>query len=126
MEQGKQGGPNDHLANERTFLAWIRTAVGMMAFGFVVVKFTLFIKQISLALGKPYSIPTHGYSGIAGIIIVIAGMLIAVFSYKRYLTVKKELETGSYHHTSGLITLLTYFIVLMSIFLIIYLINSIS
>ncbi|NIG55582.1 YidH family protein [Chitinophaga sp. Cy-1792] len=126
MEQGKQGGPSDHLANERTFLAWIRTAVGMMAFGFVVVKFTLFIKQISLALGKAYTIPTHGYSGIAGVIIVVAGMLTAVFSYKRYLTVKKELETGSYQHTSGLITLLTGFIVLMSIFLVIYLISSIS
>lgn len=38
----------EHLANERTLLAWIRTSIGIMAFGFVVVKFSLFIKQISL------------------------------------------------------------------------------
>ncbi|MFZ6006727.1 MAG: YidH family protein, partial [Nitrospirota bacterium] len=36
-----------HMANERTFLAWIRTSIGIMAFGFVVEKFALFVKQIS-------------------------------------------------------------------------------
>ena len=35
-----------HIANERTFLAWIRTSIGVMAFGFVVEKFALFIKQM--------------------------------------------------------------------------------
>ena len=34
----------EHLANERTFLAWMRTSIGIMAFGFVVVKFALFVK----------------------------------------------------------------------------------
>ena len=47
----KQGGPTDHLANERTFLAWIRTSIAIMAFGFVVVKFALFVKQITLIMG---------------------------------------------------------------------------
>ena len=42
----------DHLANERTFLAWIRTTLGIMAFGFVVEKFSFFIKQIATFLGK--------------------------------------------------------------------------
>jgi hypothetical protein len=35
----------DHLANERTFLAWIRTSIGIMGFGFVVVKFSRFLRQ---------------------------------------------------------------------------------
>lgn len=33
----------DHLANERTLLAWVRTSIGIMAFGFVVFEFSLFI-----------------------------------------------------------------------------------
>ncbi|MBV7530347.1 putative membrane protein [Chitinophaga jiangningensis] len=125
MEQGKPGGPNDHLANERTFLAWIRTAVGLMAFGFVVVKFSLFVKQIGLALGRDVTLPSHGYSGIAGIILVAVGMLTAILSYKRYQDVKKELESGRYYHTAGLLTTLTIFIVLMSLFLLVYLVDSI-
>ena len=53
----------EHLANERTLLAWIRTSIGIIAFGFVVVKFSLFIKQISLLLGEnsPHP-PQQGYS----------------------------------------------------------------
>ena len=34
----------DHLANERTFLAWVRTAIAVMAFGFIVEKFDLFLE----------------------------------------------------------------------------------
>ncbi|MDA8423568.1 MAG: DUF202 domain-containing protein, partial [Nitrospiraceae bacterium] len=41
-----------HMANERTFLAWIRTSVAIMAFGFVVEKFSLFVKQMAYYLGK--------------------------------------------------------------------------
>ncbi len=46
------GNRRDHMANERTFLAWIRTSVGVMAFGFVVEKFALFIRQLSSFLGN--------------------------------------------------------------------------
>lgn len=35
----------DHMANERTFLAWIRTSIGIMAFGFVVEKFALKLRM---------------------------------------------------------------------------------
>ena len=41
-----------HMANERTFLAWIRTSIGVMAFGFVVEKFAIFVKQMAYFLGK--------------------------------------------------------------------------
>lgn len=44
-----------HMANERTFLAWIRTSVAIMAFGFVVEKFSLFVKQMAYYLGKESS-----------------------------------------------------------------------
>jgi putative membrane protein len=39
-----------HMANERTFLAWIRTSIGIMAFGFVVERFALFLKQVTYIL----------------------------------------------------------------------------
>jgi len=46
-------GFSDHAANERTFLAWVRTGIAVVAFGFVVEKFNLFIATIaSSALGE--------------------------------------------------------------------------
>ena len=121
----KQGNPSDHLANERTFLAWIRTSIGIMAFGFVVVKFSLFIKQISLILGKENIIQQKGYSGIVGILLVAAGSVTAVLSYVRYRYSEKQLNEGYYKHSSLLITVLTTFILLISVFVIVYLVNSI-
>ena len=35
-------GYSDHAANERTFLAWVRTGIAVIAFGFVIEKFNLF------------------------------------------------------------------------------------
>jgi putative membrane protein len=124
-EQKKQGNTSDQLANERTFLAWIRTSIGIMAFGFVVVKFSLFVKQISLILGKENIIQSKGYSGILGIALVAVGTLTAVLSYIRYRQTEIQLNNGYYQHSSLLITLLTAFIFLISILLIVYLVNSI-
>lgn len=124
-ELKKQGNASDHLANERTFLAWMRTSIGIMAFGFVVVKFSLFVKQISLILGKENLIHSKGYSGIVGIILVAVGTVTAVLSYVRYRRTEKQLNDGYYQHSSLLITILTAFIFLVSVFLILYLIDSI-
>ena len=38
---------SDHAANERTFLAWVRTAIAVMAFGFVIERFDLFLKVVA-------------------------------------------------------------------------------
>lgn len=124
-ELKKQGNPSDHLANERTFLAWIRTSIGIMAFGFVVVKFSLFVKQISLILGKENIIQSKGYSGIMGIALVAVGSLTAIFSYTRYKQTEKQISNGNYKQSSLLITILTALIFLVSVFLVVYLIKSI-
>lgn len=120
----KQGNPSDHLANERTYLAWIRTSIGIMAFGFVVVKFSLFVKQVSLMLGQPAIIQNRGYSAIAGIILVAVGTVTSVLSYIRYKQTEKQLRGGKYNHSSLLITIITALIFLVSVLLIAYLIES--
>jgi hypothetical protein len=43
---------SDHSANERTFLAWVRTGISVIAFGFVVEKFNLFIETIAGTVGS--------------------------------------------------------------------------
>lgn len=125
MEQTKkQGNPTDHLANERTFLAWVRTSIGIMAFGFVVVKFSLFVKQISMILGTENVVQNRGYSAIVGIILVAVGTVTSILSYLRYRQTARQLKEGYYAHSSLLITILTAFIFLVSALLIAYLIES--
>jgi putative membrane protein len=116
---------SDHLANERTFLAWIRTGIGVMAFGFVVVKFSLFVKQLSLLLNKQYVIQEKGYSSAIGIVLVAAGAVTTVLAYWRFKKSEKQINDNTYQNSSLLITLLTCFIIFASILLIAYLIQSI-
>lgn len=125
MEPKKYGGPTDHLANERTFLAWVRTAIGIMAFGFVVVKFSLFVKQLSMMLGKEYVIKSHGLSAVSGITLVVVGAATVLFSWVRYRNIEKQLNEGKYAHASGLLTALTVFIFVVSLLLIVYLVESV-
>lgn len=112
----------EFLANERTFLAWIRTGVAIMAFGFVVAKFSLFIRQLGfITQNKHHTFIHKGYSSIIGLVILAIGAMIIPFSYKRYKQVNKQLNEGTYSENYSLPTTLTILIILISISLIIYL-----
>ena len=61
----------DHAANERTFLAWVRTSIAIMAFGFLVEKFDLFLEFASKSLAT--RLPSIGgqlVGNIAGLLLI--------------------------------------------------------
>ena len=117
-----------HMANERTFLAWIRTSIGIMALGFVVEKFALFIKQMSLILGNAnienVSPASHGYSAIVGIFLVGFGTLMGLLAFVRYKKVERQINEDTYQPSSILYILLTISVLAVGIFLVVYLIHS--
>ena len=122
----------DHMANERTFLAWIRTSIGIMAFGFVVEKFALFIKQITFLLGKPHlqmlpnaSHALQGYSSIFGVFLVAFGVLICLLAFVKYKKVEKQIENDTYQTSTLLNIMLTLSVLLIGVFLVVYLNSSI-
>jgi putative membrane protein len=126
-----------HLANERTFLAWIRTSIGIMAFGFVVEKFALFIKQMSYLLGRsareglglPGEIPreflSHGYSSFLGIFLVGLGAIIGMLAFVRFKRVEKQIDDDTYRPSTILDIMLAIAVLSIATFLIVYLIHSI-
>ena len=114
-----------HMANERTFLAWIRTSIAIMAFGFVVEKFALFIKQISYLLGKEAVLPSRGYSSIFGILLVALGAFMGILAFIRYKKVERQIDEDTYQPSLILDILLAISILAIGIFLIIYLIHSV-
>ncbi len=121
-----------HMANERTFLAWIRTSIGIMAFGFVVVKFVLFLHQIAAFLEKagfpasPAIPASHWYSSFYGIVVLGLGALMGVLAFVRYKRVEKQIDDDTYHSSLILDILLTLAVLSVGIFLVIYLIHSTS
>jgi putative membrane protein len=122
----KRGSPTDHLANERTFLAWIRTAIAIMAFGFVVVKFSLFIQQLSLLFSdRPIVVPAKGYSGLIGVALVVLGATICLLSYLQYKRTEGQLNDNCYRSKSPLVVWLTIVLLIGSIFLVLYLLPNV-
>lgn len=118
----------DHLANERTFLAWIRTSIGIMAFGFVVEKFSLFLKQIAAFIKQPLA-PEHGlstylqgYSAIVGIILVALGALMSLLAFIKYRKTGKQINEQCFKPTLLLDLMLTMIVFFIGIFLAVYLV----
>lgn len=119
-----------HMANERTFLAWIRTAVGIMAFGFVVEKFSLFLKYIAHYLVQapsggsppaPQAPWSPGYSSFLGMALIGLGALMGVLAFIRYKRTEKQIDEDTYRPSLILDILLTIAIVSIGSFLLIYL-----
>lgn len=119
-----KAGASDHLANERTFLAWIRTSIALMGFGFVVVKFSLFVRQLSLAVGvRPVTHQT-GFSGIVGMCLVAVGALTALIGYLRFRRIEKQLLNQAFYPKSGLLLVLTAAVIGASLLLLYYLLPN--
>lgn len=115
---------NEHMSNERTFLSWVRTGIGIMVFGFVIVKFSLFVNQLPASFFQEANIPKNGFTIIIGIALVFTGALTILLSYWKYRQTHKLLQKGEYLYSTLLLTVLTVVIFLMSITIISYLIMA--
>ena len=78
---------SDHAANERTFLAWVRTAIAVMAFGFLVEKFDLFLEIASQTLTRrTLSAGGQFVGNVAGLILIGLGagtIILAILRFRR-------------------------------------------
>jgi putative membrane protein len=76
---------SDHAANERTFLAWVRTAIAIMAFGFLVEKFDLFLRIASQSgSAQVKSAGSQIVGNIAGLLLILVGGAMMVLATIRF------------------------------------------
>jgi putative membrane protein len=91
---------SDHAANERTFLAWVRTAIAVMAFGFLVEKFDLFLRFASVGSRTPVFRTGHlaGWSGLA---LIVLGLAIVIVATIRLLGTARKIDDADTHLGAG-------------------------
>jgi putative membrane protein len=84
---------SDHAANERTFLAWVRTAIAVMAFGFVIEKFDLFLQVVAPQMAQR-QLATHGqsFANAAGLAFILLGVAMIAIAGFRYIRTGKEID----------------------------------
>ncbi len=95
---------SDHLANERTFLAWIRTSISVIVFGFVVAKFGITLRQFLRIQGKVAE--QSGVSLGIGIAFMLVGTAMAAVALARYQHTRRSLESGEFRPAGRIITIL--------------------
>ena len=76
-----------YLANQRTFLSWLRTSIALIGLGFAIERFSIFLQQFRLiadpeASGNAASATAHQYSGLVGIAMIVVGTGLIVYALK--------------------------------------------
>jgi putative membrane protein len=101
-------GYSDHAANERTFLAWVRTGIAVIAFGFVIEKFNLFVLTMASASSldaghrlqlERVSGPLGRYDGLA---LVLVGLALIVAAAVRFVRTGWRLDDEEIHSAGSL------------------------
>gem|GEM_PF-95259 len=87
----------EHQANERTFLAWLRTSIALIGFGFAIARFGIFLRQLNIAINhEEMSLSPVFNSQSLGLCLVVVGVLAMVLAAWRYNQVFWQIEHNSY------------------------------
>ena len=118
-----ESNPNrarDHLANERTFLAWVRTGAAIVVFGFAIGRFSIALRQLTALQGHP--IQPSGLSVWMGAVSIVLGVLLVVAGLFRYRQTRDRLDRGQFEPAGLVLDLVTILTVLFGLVLAGYLI----
>lgn len=112
------------LANERTFLAWVRTSIAVLSFGFVIAKFSVWMHEVSsrIAPGTPSHINDMAMP--IGIAMMVFGGLIMLLAAWHYYSVNEAIEYGQVRASRGLVLSVTVATVTLSVLMIYMLITE--
>jgi putative membrane protein len=104
------GGYSDHAANERTFLAWVRTGIAVIAFGFVIEKFNLFLLSIAAAglgseMHRSQLTDLSGRIGrYDGLVLILGGVGLVILATARFMRITRLLDDSQMHSASSVRT----------------------
>jgi uncharacterized protein (DUF302 family)/uncharacterized membrane protein YidH (DUF202 family) len=120
----QKAGLSDYLAAERTMLAWIRTGLSLMGFGFVVARFGLFLQQLQIIQQTPAE-KSYGLSLWFGTALIAAGVIVNLFAGWQYLRLVRELNRGtaSRSHSATQAVVIAFFLALVGLTMAIYLVS---
>jgi putative membrane protein len=112
----------DHLANERTFLAWVRTGAAIVVFGFAIGRFSIAMRQLTALSGHP--VRTAGISVWMGASSIVAGVVLVFAGLLRYRKTRAQLDAGTFEPAGFVLDLITILTIVFGLALAGYLIYA--
>lgn len=111
---GASSRTRDHLANERTFLAWIRTALGLIGLGFVLARMGLFLRQLAAAAALEHGRALHGGREFmaSGLVFLLLGTVLCGWACGIYRHTQRQIDSDRYEPAWGAVVGLTVVMIL--------------
>ncbi len=126
-DEGKQTDSrhaSEYLANERTFLAWIRTSIAVVSLGFVVARFSLWLDELAVRTGSQTQPKSTGTSLHIGLGMMAFGAVLAGLAVRRYHTTNRAIREGRVGADSTLVALVAAAVILLAGAMIVYMLLS--
>ncbi len=115
----------EYLANERTFLAWIRTSIAVMSLGFVIAKFDVWMREFATRIEPQMDLHRTGISLPMGITMMAFGGVLAMLAAWHYHIVNLAIERGEVRANRTLIVIITIAVALLAVMMIGYLLLTV-
>jgi putative membrane protein len=117
-----------YLANQRTFLSWLRTSIALIGLGFAIERFSIFLQQFRLIADpdatSAASATAHQYSALVGIVMIVVGTGLIVYALKNYLDSNKTIASGKYMPRNAIVYTASAAIIGLGIIMIIFLVGQ--
>jgi putative membrane protein len=128
-EEDSSERAQQYLANQRTFLSWVRTSIALIGLGFAIERFSIFLQQFQLiagtdAIGNSSSATAYEYSALVGIGMIIVGTSLIVYALKNYLDGNKTIASGRYIPKNAIIYAASATIIGIGLIMLIFLIGQ--
>lgn len=117
---GEDKRASEYLANERTFLAWVRTSIAVISLGFVVTKFSVWLRELANQVSPGTPIRPTGASLPIGVSLMALGALLVVLAARRYCLVNRKIRSGKVSPDHGLVIFVTVVTMLLALAMIAY------
>ncbi len=118
-----------YLANQRTFLSWVRTSIALIGLGFAIERFGIFLQQFRLMAdpsqaGNLPTTATHEYSALVGIGMIVVGTGLIFFALKNYLDNNNTIASGKYTPKNAIVYTASIAIIGLGMIMIIFLFSQ--
>jgi putative membrane protein len=114
----------EYLANERTFLAWIRTCVAVISLGFVVARFGVWLRELATRIDPKAEIHSTKFSLLIGVAMMAFGSVLTLLAARRYRAVNRAIDRGEFQADRGLVIMVTVSVALLGAVMIAYLLAT--
>jgi putative membrane protein len=126
-EEDSSERSQQYLANQRTFLSWVRTSIALIGLGFAIERFSILLQQFRLiadpeTTSNAASATAYEYSALIGIGMIVVGTSLSVYALKNYLDSNKTIASGKYMPKNAIVYTASATIIGLGIIMIIFLI----